>query len=184
MPRSRAWLSGSGTRLIDAGRLPGTPPVWLGSFRLLIVLLLQLVQLVLQLGKLSPFGLLGSTTNRSAVTNGTKLLVGIDGRSPMGRRYRDLIAAYTAEIGGSDLSQFEMAMIKQAAALGMQSEAMQAALVRGEPVNPDNLIRLSSEVRRILDALRERARDRKPPAVPNIHDYVAANYGAASEEEQ
>ena len=35
-----------------------------------------------------------STTNRSAVTNGSKLLVGIDMRSPTARRYRDLVQAY------------------------------------------------------------------------------------------
>ena len=51
-----------------------------------------------------------STTNRSAVTNGSKLLVGIDGRSPTARRFRDLVEAYSAEIGG-ELTQFEKAML-------------------------------------------------------------------------
>jgi hypothetical protein len=41
-----------------------------------------------------------STTNRSAVTNGSKLLVGIDGRSPAARRFRDLIHFYETEVGG------------------------------------------------------------------------------------
>jgi hypothetical protein len=111
--------------------------------------------------------------NRSAVTNGAKLLVGIDMRSPTARRYRDLVHAYRAEIGG-DLSEPEMAMIKTAAGLSVQAELMQARIVNGEVVNSDDLIRLSSEVRRILDAIGEKAGKREPAApVQSIHDIVA-----------
>src|SRR5258705_8679403 len=40
----------------------------------------------------------GSTeANRSRVTNGTRLLQGIDGRSASARRFRDLVRAYEAE---------------------------------------------------------------------------------------
>ena len=111
-----------------------------------------------------------STTNRSAVTNGSKLLAGIDMRSPTARRYRDLVQAFKAEIG-VDLSQTEMAMIKTAASLTLTAELTQARLVNGETVNADDLIRLSSEARRILDAIR--ASKKKPAAVPNIHDHAA-----------
>jgi hypothetical protein len=97
------------------------------------------------------------------------LLVGIDKRSPTARRYRDLVQAYKAEIGG-DLSQRDMAMVKQAAALAIQSEMMQADIVNGKMVDSDDLIRLSSEVRRILDGLKT---GRKPAAVPSIHDHAA-----------
>jgi hypothetical protein len=121
-----------------------------------------------------------STTNRSAVTNGTKLLVGIDMRSPTARRYRDLVQAYSAEIGG-DLSQTEMAMIKTAAGLAVQAEAMQADIVNGKIVDSDDLIRLSSEVRRILDAIAEKAGKRKPAAVPTLADYLADQHAATNE---
>jgi hypothetical protein len=121
---------------------------------------------------------------RSAVTNGKRALIGVKGSSKYGRRYRDLIAAYSAEIGG-ELTQFDVAMVKQAAALSIRGEMMQAAIVNGEPVNSDDLIRLSSEVRRILDAIGEKASKRKP-AAPSIHDHIAANYPTAdaSEEEE
>jgi hypothetical protein len=112
-----------------------------------------------------------STTNRSAVTNGSKLLVGIDMRSPTARRYRDLVQAYTAEIGG-DLSQAEMAMIKTAASLSLSAELMQARIVNGELVDSDDLIRLSSEVRRILDTLAGKAAKRKP-AGPTLSQIMA-----------
>jgi hypothetical protein len=120
---------------------------------------------------------------RSSVTNGKRVLIGVKGSSKYGRRYRDLIACYSEELGG-DLTQSERAMVKAAASLSIRSEMLQADLVNGTAVNPDDIIRISSEVRRILDAIGEKAGKRKPAAVPSIHDYVAANYGAASEEER
>jgi hypothetical protein len=118
---------------------------------------------------------------RSAVTNGKRTLIGVKGSSKFGRRYRDLVEAYSTEVGG-ELSQTEMAMIKQAAALAIQSEMMQAAIINGEPVNSDDLIRISSEVRRIVDALRERAGKRKPAAVPSIDDLFAVDAAAGGAE--
>jgi hypothetical protein len=111
-----------------------------------------------------------STTNRSAVTNGSKLLVGIDMRSPTARRYRDLVQAFTADIGRK-LTEFEKAMVKQAASLSLTNEMKQAQLVNGGvPVDTDEMIRLSSEVRRILDAIR--TRKRKSAAVSTLHDIM------------
>jgi hypothetical protein len=108
---------------------------------------------------------------RSRVTNGSRVLIGIKGSSKYGRRFRDLIAAYTAEIGGV-LTEFEKAMVKQAAALAIQSEVLQAAVINGEAVDADNMIRISSEVRRILDALAEKASKRKP-STPTLTEYLA-----------
>jgi hypothetical protein len=112
------------------------------------------------------------STNRSAVTNGSKLLVGIDGRSPTARRFRDLMQAFEAEIGG-DLSQSDMAMVKQAAALAIQAEQMQADIVNGKPVDSDVLIRISGMAKRLIAEIADRAGKRKPAAVPGLHDIVA-----------
>jgi hypothetical protein len=117
-----------------------------------------------------------STTNRSAVTNGSKLLVGIDGRSPTARRFRDLVTAFKAEIGGDlgeaalALSQTEMAMIKTAASLALTAELRQADLVNGKTVDPGELVRLASEARRILDTIRTSKRKR---AGPTLSHYLA-----------
>jgi hypothetical protein len=119
---------------------------------------------------------------RSAVTNGKRTLIGVRGASKFGRRYRDLVDLYSAEVGGV-LTETEMAMIKTAAALAIQGEMMQAAIINGEPVNTDDLIRLSSEVRRILDAIAEKAGKRKPAAVPALQAYLASKQAAAEEPE-
>jgi hypothetical protein len=97
-----------------------------------------------------------STTNRSAVTNGSKLLVGIDGRSPSARRFRDLIKAYEGEIGGV-LTEVERGLIKQAAALTLRAEGMQSDIVNGVDVDNDALIRISNTAKRILGAIATKA---------------------------
>lgn len=106
---------------------------------------------------------------RSAVSNGTRLLVGVDGRSALARRFRDLITELTAEAGGREgLSAAECSGIRQAAAMMLRVEQVQAAIVRGEPVDNDELIRASGELRRLLGALRKRA-----PAKPQtLQDYL------------
>jgi hypothetical protein len=69
-------------------------------------------------------------SHRSRITNRKHALPGIDGRSSFARRYRDLITAYTAEIGGNP-SEFERNLIKQAAAFAFRGEALQAVIVAG-----------------------------------------------------
>jgi hypothetical protein len=108
---------------------------------------------------------------RSRVTNGSRTLIGVKGSSKYGRRFRDLIDAYTAEIGG-DLTQFEKAMVKQAAALAIKGEMMQAQVVNNEPIDLDAMIRLSSEVRRILAEIAGKAGKRKPVG-PTLAEYLA-----------
>ena len=94
---------------------------------------------------------------RSAVSNGSKLLANVDGRSATARRYRDLISDLLREGGEGALSAAEFGLVRQAAAITLQAELLQARIVRGEAVSAGALIRLSSEARRILASLRERA---------------------------
>jgi hypothetical protein len=86
------------------------------------------------------FGRLPSARN-SRITNGTKLLDGIDGRSASARRFKDLIAGLARdEFGGAEnLSIAELGLLRQAAALMLSAEQMQAAVVRGELANADEL---------------------------------------------
>jgi len=63
-----------------------------------------------------------------------------------------LIRAYESEVGGT-LSELERGLVRQAAAVSLKCELMQEALVRGEKTNTDELIRLSSEARRVMAAI-------------------------------
>jgi hypothetical protein len=111
---------------------------------------------------------------RSKISNGTRLLQNVDGRSAYARRFRDLVVAFEAEVGGTGtLTELERGLVRQAAALSLKTEQMQEAIVRGETVNSDTLIRLSGEARRLLSSLRKRHHGSRAPAPLDIGDLVA-----------
>ncbi len=112
---------------------------------------------------------------RSAISNGTKLLAGVDGRRASARRFRDLVSDLGAELGGlASLSTADVGLLRQAAAMTMSAESLQAAIVRGETVDADALVRLSSEARRVIMTLRRHARPAKQP-ISALADYLASH---------
>jgi hypothetical protein len=120
-------------------------------------------------------------TIRSAVSNGTRLLAGVDGRLSTARRFRDLIAELTAEAGDAEgLSAAERSAIRQAATIMLRAEQLQSAIVKGEAVDSDTLIRLSSEARRVLAGLRRRVRTPKTPTFREMLTSRAARHGGAA----
>jgi hypothetical protein len=75
-------------------------------------------------------------TARAKLTNGTRgmVLPGIDQRSAIARRYRDVICAIIADLGGENrLSEARLQLIRRFSALVVQAETMEAALVDGKP---------------------------------------------------
>jgi hypothetical protein len=121
-------------------------------------------------------GIKRSLTNRSRVTNGTRVLEGVDGRSPSARRFRDLLDSFAHDLGGLEhLSEADRSLVKQAASLTIRAEQLQVAIVRGEPVDPDELIRLTNTARRTLAGIR-----RKEQPKPTLGDYLATKAGTAA----
>jgi hypothetical protein len=90
-------------------------------------------------------------TNRSAISNRSRLLPGIDGRSATARRFRDICISY--ETG--NVTEVERDLVRQAAGLTLRAEQLQAAIVRGEAVDNDELIRLSRTLK--MSAYRSRS---------------------------
>lgn len=111
-----------------------------------------------------------STTNRSRVTNGTRLLMGVDGRSATARRFRDLVRSYESEFEST--SEADRNLIRQAALLALKSEQLQAAVVRGEPVDADTLTKLAGQSRRVVGDLRRKA-EASAPAPISIHEHLS-----------
>jgi hypothetical protein len=96
---------------------------------------------------------------RSAITNGSRLLQGVNGRSAEYRRYKDLYRAALAETGGR-----HDALCRQLAGLQVQREALDAALVRGEPVDPTSHVAVANAITRTLITLGiEPGRDQETP---------------------
>jgi hypothetical protein len=120
-----------------------------------------------------------STRLRSRVTNGSKLVAGLDGRSAEARRYRDLVISYADDLGGADkITEAQRTLIGQVATLQIQSERVQATVLRGEQVNLEQLTRLANASTRILSRLglkRERS-----DATPDLAAYLAANHAEPS----
>jgi hypothetical protein len=95
-----------------------------------------------------------SRTIRSRITNGTDMLAGIDARSAPARRYRDLCQSLADDLGGAaSLTTAQTALVRQAAAMLVQSEAFQSAILNGEIVDSEQLVRLSNSAVRILSRL-------------------------------
>ena len=108
------------------------------------------------------------------VSNGTCLLPDVDMRSASGRRFRHLVGAYSDELG-NNLSEAELSLIRQAVALQLEAERMQAAIVRGEAVDADQLIRVSSTSKRLLNIIADKTGKRDQAAAgPSLLDIFAA----------
>jgi hypothetical protein len=88
------------------------------------------------------------------VTNGASILPSVDGRTALGRRYRDVVEALTSDQGGaSQLSEARLQLIRRFAACACLAEELESRLVRGEPVNLaehaslcSSLVRLGSRI--------------------------------------
>lgn len=91
---------------------------------------------------------------RSRVTNGADILPGIDGRSLMARRYRDIVAALASDQGGADrMSEARAQLCRRFAAAACMAEALEARLANGEAIDiaehsllSSTLVRLASRI--------------------------------------
>ena len=93
-------------------------------------------------------------TVRSALTNDPLALRGVDGRSMVARRYRDVAIALADDLGGQDrLSEPSKILVRQAAAMTVQVEGLQSKIVSGEDVDIEQLTRLSNVLGRTLQRL-------------------------------
>jgi hypothetical protein len=114
---------------------------------------------------------------RSAVTNG-KLLPGVDQRSSAARRFRDVTEALTDALQKDGaLTLAETALVKQAAALVVRTEALQLAIVGGGDVDDEALVRLTNTLSRTLKGLFARRKGKK--AVPGLGDLLKSIEGRA-----
>jgi hypothetical protein len=110
-------------------------------------------------------------TLRSAVSNGTRLLEGIDYQCPAARRFRDLIEDLTADLGG-DLSAAEQQQVRLVAGLLVHSEQLMADVVNGKAVDSEQVTRVANVAARLLATLKAKHQARKPPA-PTLAEYLA-----------
>jgi hypothetical protein len=116
---------------------------------------------------------------RSAVTNHKDLLPGLDGRSASARRFRDLVNAFVADMGGLDrCSEIKLGLVRRLAAATVQAELLEARMVNGEQVDIGQLCTLASTTVRIASRLGLERRAKN--VTPTVQDYLT-NHGEAAE---
>jgi hypothetical protein len=97
---------------------------------------------------------------RSRTTNGAQMLDGIDGRSTIARRLRDIVRGLLIEF--EITTEADDLLVRQAAVLSVLSEQLQAEMVRGSPI-----------CHKTLGDLRQRTGQRGP-APPSLHEHLAS----------
>jgi hypothetical protein len=107
--------------------------------------------------------------DRSAVTNGTRLLPGVDGRNAWARRCRDIIREHLADLGGpANTTAAERSLVRRAATLTIALEQLEAKFAAAEGVvshtDLDLYSRGTGHLRRVLESLglQRRAKDITP----------------------
>jgi hypothetical protein len=113
-----------------------------------------------------------SSRHRSRVSNGTKMLAGVDGRRSTARRFRDLIDTFSAELG-DDLSPAERLLVRLAATTFLRVETLQASVANGQPVDDAELIRNVNAGARIVRELREAKSKRKARGPTALETWLA-----------
>ncbi|MFN3473841.1 MAG: hypothetical protein ACK4ZW_07325 [Blastomonas sp.] len=100
---------------------------------------------------------------------GSAVLVGVDGRSQMARRYREITASIESDLGG-DLTEAQRHLIARSATLAIWCEAREAELANGAEFDAAAYATISNALRRLLSdlGLERRARD----VTPRLHDYI------------
>jgi hypothetical protein len=114
---------------------------------------------------------INSKTNRSKVTNGKTLFpTPVDGRSATFRRFRDIYAQVTSDLGG-DPSEAQVQVARRAAALSAWCEREEAKLVlESDDFDVQRFATVANSLRRLFEAIgmERKARD----VTPSIDAYL------------
>jgi hypothetical protein len=119
---------------------------------------------------------------KAALTDGTRILAGVDGRTYWAKRMRALVAQHLSDLGGADNCSFaEQAIIRRASCLGVELERLEQGFCKEGGATPEELdlySRASSGQRRLLEAV---GLDRRSVDVtPDIDGYLERQIDADS----
>ena len=109
-----------------------------------------------------------SPVARSRVTNDSALLAGVDGRSAIARRFRDLVDAIISDMGGDEvISEGQRQLARRSAALSVQCEQIEAVMANGGPIDANDYVRLVNALNRVLGSigLKRRMKDVTPKGI-------------------
>ena len=116
---------------------------------------------------------------RSRVTNGSAILLAGTLHKRMARRFRDVLAAIVADLGGVQiLTEGKKQLARRAALMSVQCEELETlALAQGQPIDLDQYGQLSDRIGRCFQRLGLKRVSRN--ITPSIAE-VAASFGSDS----
>lgn len=115
---------------------------------------------------------------RSRLTNGTDVLPGVDQRTAVARRYRDICAAIAVDQGGAEgLSEARLQLIRRFAAACVLAEQAEARLAAGESIDIGQHALLSSTMTRIAQRIGITRASKN--VTPNLRDYIESRASVA-----
>jgi hypothetical protein len=96
-------------------------------------------------------------------------LAGVDGRSTMARRFREIVSGIEADLGG-DLTEAQRALLARAATLAVWAEEREAELAKGEEFDAQAYATVANAMRRLLSdlGLHRVSRD----VTPDLQTYI------------
>jgi len=107
-----------------------------------------------------------SCVAKSRLTNGrSPFVLPVDGRSALARRYRDVLNAYVADLGGDDrITEAERTLCRRAASLVVMAEVAEAELARDGKTDTEEYVRIVNALGRVLGriGIERRPRDITP----------------------
>ena len=106
------------------------------------------------------------------MTNGKRLHVIPPGDTAWARRFRDVLAEITNDLGGADLlSEGQRQLARRCATISIMCERLEGEAAAGEPINLELYGRLTDRLGRALQrlGLERRARD----VEPTLTEYLA-----------
>jgi hypothetical protein len=112
------------------------------------------------------------TRLRARITNHADLLPDLDGRSSQARRFRDLVLAFVADMGGLDnCSSVRLGLLRRLAAASVLIERLEAEAVAGKAIDVNEFCTLTSTTVRLSQRLGLERRQRL--VTPSVAEYVA-----------
>ncbi len=101
--------------------------------------------------------------------NGRLVLTGVDGRTTAARRFKEIIATLSADLGG-DLTEAQKAIAARAATLAVWCEQAETDFANGMAFDVQTYATSANAMRRLLAdlGLERRSKD----ITPNLHQYL------------
>jgi hypothetical protein len=109
---------------------------------------------------------------RSRVSNGKRLFLEGDQRSKASRRFRDILSAIVADLGGADrLSEGQRQLARRCSLLAVECELIEAKAVAGEAIDLEAYGVMTDRLGRAFQrlGLKRAAKD----ITPHVADYLA-----------